>query len=251
MLACLCVLLAVLASSGVAASPLVVANEPSTELSAQVGVLRHGGEPLSLDEARQRFQQGEFQPAASVQGTNFGITRDEVWLQLDFTTAEIAPRWFLEVAHPSLDVLDVYLAGPEGKFQHQRSGDLVAFNARPVPHRNLVFEWQLAPQAEYQLFVRARSEGTLSIPMTLWQPDALWAHDQTNYVLLSLYYGLLLGLMLYNLFLFFALREPLYLAYVAFVGLLGLGQAGLAGFTGQFIWPDNALLTHLCAEIIE
>ncbi|TVP91251.1 MAG: hypothetical protein EA348_04525, partial [Pseudomonadaceae bacterium] len=241
----LCVLCGSLAVSGASAANLVLSDVPSVNLSAHVSVMRHSGDPLTLDDALEHYRQGKFQALAPGQSTNFGITRDEIWLQLDFTTADISPRWLLEVAHPSLDVLDVYLAGPDGRFRHQRTGDLIAFNQRPVAHRNLMVEWQLAPETDYQLFVRARSQGTLSIPLTLWQPDAIWAHDQGSYVLLSLYYGLLLGLMLYNLFLFFALRDPLYLAYVAFVGLLGLGQAGLAGFTGQFIWPDNALLTHL------
>ncbi|SDU07264.1 diguanylate cyclase [Halopseudomonas salegens] len=224
---------------------LALNDVPSQALSAHVKVLRNPGTPLTLDEARESYRQGRFQALMAGQGTNFGITRDEVWLQLDFSTSRIPSRWLLEVAHPSLDVLDFYLAGPDGDFQQQHTGDLVAFNQRPVAHRNLIVEWELASHAEYRLFVRARSQGTLSIPLKLWQPDAIWSHDQGTYTLLSLYYGLLLGMMLYNLFLFLALREPLYLAYVAFVGLLGIGQAGLAGFTGQFIWPDNALLTHL------
>jgi GGDEF domain-containing protein len=93
--------------------------------------------------------------------------------------------------------------------------------------------------------VRAASSGTLSVPVNLWQPDALWANDQISYALLSCYFGLLAGLMMYNLFLFLSLRDKLYLVYVAFIGFLALGQAGLAGLTGQFIWPNNALLTHL------
>lgn len=70
-------------------------------------------------------------------------------------------------------------------------------------------------------------------------------NDQLSYSSLSLYYGLAFGLLIYNLFLFFSLREKLYLIYVPFVAFLALGQAGLAGLVGQFIWPDNALLTHL------
>ena len=241
----MCCLLFIASLPVLAAPALVLSDVASQPLSGHFSSFQHKGAPLSLAEARDLHAQGAFRPLPADKGANFGITRDEIWLHARLTTEQIPPRWLLEVAHASLDVVDVYLLDAAGRQRHQHSGDLLAFNQRPVPHRNLVFDLALASATEYSLFLRVRSQGTLSVPVTLWQPAALAQSDQYQYTLLSIYYGLLAGMVLYNLFLFFTLRERLYLIYVAFVGLLGLGQAGLAGFTGQFLWPDNALLTHL------
>ncbi|MFN3580332.1 MAG: DUF808 family protein, partial [Pseudomonas sp.] len=237
-----------LASPAFSDSELLVADESHYSLSRQFAVFQHRGVALELEEALARSAAGEFRPinANSVASTNFGLTRSEVWLEQSFVTAaELPARWLLEVAHASLDQVDLFIAAGEGPFEHQRAGDLLPFADKALPHRHHLFELQLQPNTRYRLFLHVRSEGTLSVPVTLWQPDALWANDQLSYSFLSLYYGLLAGLMIYNFFLFLALRDRLYIIYVAFVALLALGQAGLAGLTGQFLWPHNALLTHL------
>lgn len=234
--------------SAASSDQLVIGDAASYELSPHFTALKHDGPALSLEDARRRYAAGEFSTAdpLSRSVTNFGLTRSQVWLQQNFVTAADMPqRWLLEVAHSSLDTIDIYIAEEGSTFLHQHGGDRVPFADKPLPHRHHLFELSLKPDTRYSLYVRAASSGTLSVPVNLWQPDALWADDQVSYALLSSYYGLLVGLMIYNLFLFVSLREKLYLVYVIFVASLGLGQAGLAGLTGQFLWQHNALLTHL------
>lgn len=227
---------------------LLLGDQPRQSLSEHLAVFRHHDKPLTLAQAKAIHQNQGFQPP-SVQDkpyTNFGLTQDEIWLRLEFSTAAELPRqWLLEVAHGSLDRVDVYLAREGQSFSHQHSGDLIPFNKKPFQHRHHVFEWDLEPGSHYTLYLRVLSEGTLTVPVTLWQPEALWQQDQISYSLLSVYYGLLLALFTYNLLLYFSMRDPLYLIYVAFLSMLGIGQAGLAGFSGQFLWADNATLAHL------
>jgi diguanylate cyclase (GGDEF)-like protein len=231
-----------------ASTDLQISNEPSYALSRYFSALKYDGSDLTLEEVRRKREAGEFSSVdpRSTSATNFGLTRSKIWLHQNFTTDAILPeRWLLEVAHSSLDSVDVFIAEEGGDYLRQHAGDQLPFAAKALPHRHHLFELNLKPSTGYSLYVRAESSGTLSVPVNLWQPDALWADDQVSYALLSCYFGLLAGLMVYNLFLFLSLRDKLYLFYVAFIGFLALGQAGLAGLTGQFMWPNNALLTHL------
>ncbi|MGR2738127.1 7TM diverse intracellular signaling domain-containing protein [Billgrantia sp. Q4P2] len=226
----------------------VTADHRSLQLQDGALIHRHAGEPLSLEEAQARFAEGRFERVAedATSALNFGLTRDELWLQITLETAETLPRrWLLEVGHASLDHIDLYLAQEGGAFSRYHDGDRQPFTQRALPHRNPLFVLDLAPATRYILLMRVRSEGTLTVPMTLWQPDALWQSDQHHYMVLGLYYGLLLSLFIYNLFLFLSLRDPLYLTYVGFVGFLGIGQAGLSGLASQFLWPSNAWLANL------
>lgn len=238
-----------LSAQASAATPsITVGNDPHYPLSRHFSVFQHAGPDLSLEEVLASQARGEFRPinSESTSSTNFGLTRDKVWLHQNFTTTGSVPeRWFLEIAHASLDSVDVFIAPQGSGYSHEHAGDRIAFAEKPFTHRHHLFELNLEPNTRYDLLIRAASTGTLSVPVNLWQPDALWAQDQYSYTFLSAYYGLLGGLMFYNLFLFLSLRDRLYLIYVAFVALLALGQAGLAGLTGQFLWPNNPLLTHL------
>ena len=118
------ILLACLSSSSLAdAQNIQVGNEPHYVLSRHFSVLRHAGPALSLQQVLDLQQQGEFRgiEPGSTASTNFGLTRDQVWLFQSFTTTGNVPqRWFLEVAHASLDSIDVYVAEQGGSYTQDR-----------------------------------------------------------------------------------------------------------------------------------
>jgi len=225
----------------------VLKNQPSINVSQQFSVFRNSGESLTLEAVRSEKIAPLFVPVGPNRTTNFGLTQDEIWLHLTFDTAEDIPkRWFLEVVHPSLDVIELYYANQQDdQFHSEFSGDSIAFNEKPFAHFSPIFELQLLPNQTYTLYLKVRSQGTLTVPLRLWQPDALWQFDQTLYSILSLYYGILLGLLVYNLFIFFSLRDRIYLIYSAFISFLGLGLSGLSGLSYQFLFPESVWFANL------
>ncbi|PLA75319.1 sensor domain-containing diguanylate cyclase [Hydrogenovibrio sp. SC-1] len=230
-----------------ASENVLVTNQPMIPLSQAVSVFRNSGDPLTLQALLAQQNANLFTPTNKNNTTNFGLTQDEIWLRLELHTTDSTPdRWFLEIKHPSLDVIECHIANQkDGIFTSQLNGDLVAFNQKPYAHFTPIFELQLQSKQQYVLYVKVKSQGTVTVPLKLWQPDALWQADQRSYAFLSLYYGILFGLLVYNLFIFFSLRDPIYLIYVAFIGFLGLGQAGLSGLSYQFLLPDSVWLANL------
>jgi PAS domain S-box-containing protein len=154
----------------------------------------------------------------------------------------------LEVAYPPLDQLEVFLSNPGGGYDKQSGGDSLPFAQRSVPHRNHVKPLNLAPDAISTLYLRVASQGTVSVPTTLWQPTALWQSDQKTYSLFSLYFGQLLGLIFYNLMLFLSVRDRAYLIYVVFAACVGLSQVASSGLGAQFIWPGVVWLNNMATN---
>lgn len=185
-------------------------------------------------------QSSRFQPLPEGgAGANFGLTRSAIWLRIDLRAPPGAdPRWLLEVGYPPLDRVELYVPDPGGGYQWQVGGDLLPYEARAMAHRNHVMPLDLPGGAVTPIYLRVSSAGTVSAPVRLWRPAALWKADQLNYAALSLYFGLLLGLLLYNLLLFVSVRDIGYLVYVAFVAAMGLGQLALTGIGYQFLWPE-------------
>jgi PAS domain S-box-containing protein len=218
---------------------LVVGSEGGYALSRAFLVLEDSTANLTLDEVLTPARQAEFKPVAqSGSATNFGLTRSAFWLRIDLQLQADAPaQWLVEVAYPALDQIELYTPAQGGGFARQTGGDLQPFASRKVPHRNHVMPVVLNPGTANIVYLRVQSQGTLSAPVRLWQPAALWQHDQTEYALLSLYFGLLTGLLLYNLLLYLSVRDPAYLVYSGFAGGMALSQAALTGLGGQFLWP--------------
>lgn len=219
---------------------ILIGNSDSYTLSGSFAIFEDPSTRLTLEDVLQADVQARFKPAAKGDlSTNFGATDSAIWLRLQLQTSPKAPtRWMLQVANPPLDQLDVYLSNAGSAYTRQSGGDFLPFLERPVPHRHHVKPLDLLPGGQSMLYLRIASQGNVTAPTTLWQPAALWKSDQQTYSVFSLYFGLLLGLVAYNLLLFFAIRDRAYLIYVAFAASVGLSQAANAGLGAQFLWPD-------------
>jgi diguanylate cyclase (GGDEF)-like protein len=214
----------------------------SYPLAGALMVLEDPQQTMTISEVVQASAAVRFRPALQDHAKvdlNLGYSRSAWWFALPFSVAANAPaHWLLEIGYPSLDRVEVYVPQAGGGYSRQVAGDLQPFAERPYPHRNLVFPLALTPGASQTVYLRVTSAGNLTLPVTLWQPEALTRSDQRSYTLLSLYYGMLLALGLYNLLLYLAIRDTTFLAYVAFTLCMAIGQASMNGFGNQFIWPD-------------
>ncbi len=221
------------------AGEITIGGDDRYVLSQSFTYLEDAGGELTLADLLKPDAQARFQPVPQTgSATNFGLTSSAIWLRVNLRTERSTPAdWMLELAYPPLDRLELYSPDGKGGFVWQVGGDLLPFADRAVVHRNHVMPVRLKPGAVNTLYLRVTSDGTVSAPVRLWQPAALWRHDQAEYATISLYFGLLVGLFFYNLLLFFSVRDRAYLIYVAFVGCMAIAQAALTGFGAQFIWP--------------
>ncbi|MDP2132019.1 MAG: diguanylate cyclase [Sulfuritalea sp.] len=220
---------------GTALAARLVPGTLSLPLAAEVLVLEDAGGQWSLADVQARA--GEFRPSRVRDGEaiNFGYSSSAWWLRFDVAADPAAPRdWLLEVAFPTLDSVEYY--GPGG--ERLGTGDRLPFAARPLAHRNFVFPLRLGAAESGTVWLRVASEGTLTIPLRLWQPDAFWQQSLSSYAVLSGYFGMLLALALYNFLLWLSLRDHAYLTYVLFAASMAVGQLSLNGLGNEFLWPD-------------
>ena len=206
----------------------------SLALAGQVAVLEDPSGDFSLADVKRRAAEFVLLPDPGDAAINFGYTSSAWWLRLDFVAAPDASReWLLEVAFPTLDSVEYF--GPGG--ERLSAGDRLPFAARPLGHRNFVFPVHLGEAGSGTVWLRVASEGTVTIPLQLWQAEAFWRDSQVSYAVLSVYFGMLLALALYNLLLWFSLRDGNYLTYVLFAAGMAVGQLSLNGLGNEFFWP--------------
>jgi diguanylate cyclase (GGDEF)-like protein len=194
---------------------------------------------LGIADISKPSQLGRFQSLSSIGGeANWGYSSSTFWLALPVSAGPNAVSdWLMEVGFSSLDRVELYVPRQSGGFDMQTAGDFQPFAERPFPHRNLVFPVHIPPNISETIFLKVVSQGSMTVPVKLWQHDALHHQDQINYAVLCLYFGSLLALGLYNLLLYLSTREKVFLAYVAFVLAMAVSQASLCGLGNQFIWP--------------
>lgn len=223
-----------------AGAPLVLDHSTTRyALAAGVEYLQDAEGGLEITDVLAADKAGKFRAVADVRfgnEINFGYSRATYWLRWTVDVREPVAM-LLEVGFPSLDHVALYQE-QSGQWQAVNAGDLEPFSARAIAHRNFVFPVNLNQVGQHTMYLRVASQGTLTVPLTLWQPAVFDVSNQGTYGLLALYFGILLAMALYNLMLYFSLRDRNYLIYVCFVVGAAIGQASLFGLGNQYLWPD-------------
>jgi two-component system, sensor histidine kinase LadS len=175
---------------------------------------------------------------------NAGYTRSAYWLRLDLDYqpqhASGQKSWLLDLAYPPLDHVDLYLPdGPDGYQLASLSGDFWPFSQRQIKQSSFLFDLSLQPAQPLRVYLRVATAGSLQTPLTLWAPTAYLENLTAHTYLLGLIYGVMLVMLLYNLFIYLSVRDSSYLYYIFYIASIGLYQATSNGVAAQYLWPDS------------
>lgn len=168
---------------------------------------------------------------------NFGYISDTVWLRFNVPTTP-GNRKLLEIRYPQLDHITLYVL-KNGRLNEQFvTGDRYPFERRPIAHRHFLFPFDTYPGNAYEIVLRVQTQGAMQIPIRVWAPGAFFEQVSVEDQLHSIYYGILLSVIFFNLFVFLALRERMYLLYVLSTASYLLLISTLNGTAFHLLWPD-------------
>lgn len=191
------------------------------------------GVQISAEEA---LTSSDWQPLET-SSPNFGYTLDTVWFRLNVPADRQID--LLEIAYSQLDHVAFYVVDNGKLTEAIITGDRYPFTQRPILNRHFLFPFSPDTSGNRKILLEIRTEGTLQVPMTLWNTQAFFEHASVEEQLHAVYYGILISVIFFNLFVFLALREPVYLLYVlsTFGYLLIIGNMNGTAF--QLIWPGS------------
>ena len=175
---------------------------------------------------------------------NAGYSRSAFWLKIDLhyrpTDPSAQRTWLLELAYPPLDHLDLYLPDSAGGYRLVRqTGDDLPFASREIRQNNYLFNLPFKPDQRETVYLRLQSEGSIQAPVTLWSSTAYLEEQPVRLYVLGLIYGVLLGMVVYNLFIYLSVRDTSYLYYIFYIASFGLYQLSVNGAAVQYFWPNN------------
>lgn len=190
---------------------------------------------LSFEQVSQGSISTQFKPGeASGAYLNFGFTSSAIWLKIPLRRAADAhANWILKISYLNLDNIDFYAPG----LPVVRTGNLMPIDSRPVFDPLFLFPITLT-ENEQDFYIRVRSNAALSVPIDIFQPNALMKSVQSESLTQAIYYGGLLALALYNFLMFLSLRDKSFLLYTLFALTISLGMFAGNGFARLYLWPS-------------
>ena len=227
----------------------VPGNLDRVSLGLHVEALEDPGGRLTLEDVRRPPQAARFAyPAADP--LNFGYSNSAWWLRFRLPGGALPnDERLLELAYSNLDRVEFHLPealpGAEPRYWVRIAGDSLPWAAREVRHRNHVFRFAMPTAAgEHEYYLRITSQGVITVPLTLWRPDAFAEHNRGAQLILGLFYGAALALVLYNLMLFFAVRDRAYVFYVLYATAFGIFLLSFDGLGYQYLWPQSPRIAN-------
>jgi two-component system, sensor histidine kinase LadS len=167
---------------------------------------------------------------------NFAYSYYSAWFRFEILN-QTDKDWILELAYPILDRIELYEINdslPAARI----AGDRFTFDKREIRHKDFLFTLTL-DKAERRTFYMKVQGNPLQFPIRLSTSPVFIEKDHRYDMFHGFYYGTLLVMIFYNLFLFFSIREKSYLYYVLYVLNFILLQAGLQGYGYEFLWPQS------------
>ena len=186
---------------------------------------------------------------------NFGIAMPAHWFRLALRLDENpSEQFYLRIAYPHMDLLQIYFVRDGQVAKSETLGDTLPFSSRPVNFRQFLLPMDDLPRGTTQIYIRAQSPGVMDLPIDVVTYSEFHYQDKLELMWYGAYFGIVVAMFFYNLFIFFLVRDITYFFYLFYVASTAVLQLTLVGLGFQFIWPDqpelnNKMVLHFTAAM--
>jgi class 3 adenylate cyclase len=190
-------------------------------------------------EALELLKAGYFTQAPSSR-LSLGYTAKAVWVAIPYTAERIADhRLMLEIT-ALIDSIQFSVLNDKGLIVDSfHTGRDFPVSTRPIGHHNFVFPVNADRAQKGVVLMRFISQGSMLIPLKLMPESGFSESDRKEQLIFGIYFGIMVVMVLYNLFLYAATRERSYAFYVFYILFFLLFQFALWGFFHELILPES------------
>jgi len=178
-----------------------------------------------------------FTPSNSVV-PNFGISESAFWLKFKIKN-QSKEKLLLQIQHAIIDRADLYTVFPSGICTEVKLGELKPFSERKYKQPEYLFDLTANKNETITLFLRVQSGEQLLVPLQVGTHQTILEATNLKNLLSGIYYGIILIMLLYNMFIYISVKDINYLYYIIYVFFVGLTQACIQGYSFQYLWPDS------------
>lgn len=181
---------------------------------------------LSLDEVLDPKNNGQFNPVAG-KLLNLGVSKLPVWVKVPIRHhSDLEREYFFVTGLAKIDS-DVWFIPQNSKMFPLRPG-----------MAGKVYTLDFLPLKANQsglLVVKAYSDVNLTLQLRLWDIQGFWKNQKTVEAVMALYYGALAIMILFNLIIFWFVKEKIYLYYILSALFYGCFQLMIDRLAAEYI----------------
>lgn len=219
-------------------APVAAETNPTIKLGSYYDIFRDSSNEITIEDIVAGRYNDSFTPSTQ-EYLNFWHTDDTVWLRLDANevlTDKDESYWveFID----KLERVEMFLVKQDGSYEKQIAG-FSNLDERNIKFRSILFSFN--EPAVTEIYFKIEGSMPLTVISSLSTTTGFIEKIISYKFLVGIFYGFLIALSIYNLFLFFSFREKSYVYYVFYMWSFMIFQATMNTF-------DIELLGHILPE---
>ncbi len=170
---------------------------------------------------------------------NLGISKSTFWIKLSIYNTTSNESLILKVGAPLLDKIEFFYPNHLNEYHSIITGENEPFKTRKYQDPNFLFDLSIPSKSQKTYFFKVSSTEDLVLPITVGTKDVTFKELKIVDIISGIYIGIMLVMILYNLFIYLSVRDKSYLYYVMYVLIVLLVQTGFQGYFFQYLWPNS------------
>lgn len=208
-------------------------------LGLHIEILEDKGGLLTIEDVTSPEIAADFVPSQE-EAPGFGFTESAYWVRFQFRNESQATVNWLLLFESEAFFIDYYLQTNDAQgYEVIQTGSALPFDSRAVPTSWFAFPLPVSLHQTHTIHVRFESDGSLILPLSVWNAESYFQRTLLQRVLDGFLYGILFILVVYNLVLFFYVKDISYLFYGLFFSTTLLAMMAMFDFGDQYLWPSR------------
>jgi len=227
------------------AQSISLTDDGRVEINGRMSYFRDENAGLKFDDIKQQT----FQDLSPYESPNLGFDRSAHWFRIEVTNTTAHTEWLTEVAYAPLDVIDFYVVENDSVQVHKVSGDHFPISQRDLSHRQPIFKFNLAQGETKTIYLRVQTISSVQVPVTIWNNEAFSKASYNIQIINGFFYGAVLLMILYQLFLFLSVRDKITFYYVLTLITMLNVVAFFHGYSFLYLYPEHPAFNDILAMV--
>ena len=183
-------------------------------------------------------QKENFKPITP-ENESLGFRNDSVWVYVNIkNNQDTALSNFMVFSYPLHDNLIVHAYNKEKLVEEYTTGDLHRFDTRKEDTGLFTIPYKLEVNGSKEWLFNIRSQSSLNIGIKFYTFEEYYAQKSKEEMFLGSYYVIILMMLMYNIVLYFIIRQKIYIDYVIFHFAYFFTHFSMNGLAFEFLYPN-------------
>jgi two-component sensor histidine kinase len=167
-----------------------------------------------------------------------GFTESTIWAKIKLNTNLLQSNSVLEIDSPLLDEITLCYITNDSTRIVENLGVMYPQSNNQLNHYVPAFEIPTGRLKSPEIYIKLKSRWQMSVAPSIKSIEVFHKERVNTYLIAALFLGGMVFMIIYNLFLFFSLRDFSYLLYVLVLTFTILSQGYLFGVFLQYLSPE-------------